>query len=326
MRIKITKPILALVVVAASVLGGISAYAQNNQQGGSAIQISPTRTEMTLDKTETKDFTVTVRNITSGPLVAKVYLHDFESDNETGEPRIVTDPNKTSAYSLKKFITNLNDVELAKGESKNVKFTVAVPPDAVPGGYYGILRFAAVPKSQSTDNNQPQVGLTASVAHLVLVGVPGDVNAGLKIDGIWAERDGNRDRLFFQPPNKAAVRITNTGSGFLKPFGKVIITKGNKEVYSYEINKTSPPSNILPKSSRTFKDEIKNIGSFGRFTITAHISYAEGGEVVSLSKSFWVIPTWLLVVILVLVIALVFTLYKLFERSRRRSRRKKHIR
>ena len=80
---------------------------------------------------------------------------------------------------------------------------------------------------------------------------------------------------------------------------------GGKQVYSYEINNTTPRSNILPKTSRVFKDEIKNVNKPGRYTITANVSFGTGGEVISQKVSYWYIPVWLLIVISVFVLGVV---------------------
>lgn len=307
-------------------ISGTYVAAQNSESGGSGIQISPTRTEVSLDKGASKDVTITVKNITPGPIVARAYLHDFESDDETGEPRLIVDPKETSAYSLRRFVKNLNDVNLNSGETKTVTFSLVAPADASPGAYFGAVRFAAIPQGSDNRQEEPQVGLTASVAHLLLVTVPGDVQVGAKLEKVGVERNGKSASIFIQPPLTGFVRVNNTGNGFIKPFGKVVVSKGGKEVYSYELNNRTPRSNVLPKSSRTFKDPIRNVSSFGRYTITANVSHTDGGEVISMSKSFWVIPVWLLVILAALLGAIFLTIFlwnKRAHRYRIKIRRKK---
>ncbi len=103
------------------------------------------------------------------------------------------------------------------------------------------------------------------------------------------------------------MTVKNVGNSFLKPFGKVTVKNmSGKEVYSYEINNTDPRGNVLPNTERAFTDELKNIGSFGRYTIVSGVTYGDGGEILTQESTFWVIPFWFVavaVVILVLIIA-----------------------
>ena len=88
-----------------------------------------------------------------------------------------------------------------------------------------------------------------------------------------------------------------------------------KQVYSYELNNSTPRGNILPKSSRTFTDEVKNISKPGRYTATANVSHGTGGEVITQKVSFWYLPVWLIVTLLVLLAAIVGGAYYLYRKQ-----------
>ncbi len=306
-----------LVVIVAVLLFGLSpAHVSNAQQeGASGLQIIPPRSELQLLPGERKMFSVVIKNITSGDIIAKTVLNDFESDNASGEPKIIVDTSKRTPYTLEGMLEGLQDVELAKGESKEVKLTINAPVDAVPGAYFGAVRFSAVPKGVGASSGQRQVSLTASVAHLVLVEISGEIKEQIQVESLKAQRGDSPGSFFIKSPDKVAVSIKNLGNGFARPFGRVTINgMGGKEVYSYEMNVTEPRGVVLPSSSRTFADIVKNIKTPGRYTITASLTHNNGGEVVNYTATFWYIPAWLLVLIVALLIGLTLTAYALYKR------------
>lgn len=309
------------------VLGTLSAptiLAQDEGSGGSGIQIIPTRTELSVGAGELSDIVITLKNVTRSEIIAKGFLHDFEPNNVTGEPQLIVDPDIRTAFSLKDYVRNLQDHELKPGETKDITIQVSIPPDTAPGGYYGAIRYAAVPKNQVLSEEDRQVALTASVASLLLVEVPGDITESIRIDKIAAELNGREGNFFFSAPDKANIHISNTGNSFVKPFGIVTVKRGKTEVYSYQLNDVGQRGNVLPKSSRVFKNDIKNVSKFGRYVITANVSYTDGGEVITVSKTFWVIPLWLIILavsLLLLIVLLIFYLQMKLRSRRHRARR-----
>lgn len=281
--------------------------AQNqDESGGSGLLVSPTRTEISAQPGEQKSLTITLRNVTQSELVAQAFINDFESDNFSGTPQIITDENQRTPNTISRFLKGLQDVELKPNEIKEIKLTVDVPGDVAPGAYFGAVRFAAVPKG-ATQSPDRQVSLTASVAHLVFVEVPGDINEQIQLESLKAQRDGKTSWLFLQAPNETALAVRNLGNGFSRPFGNVIVENMfGKETHRYEVNSTTPRGIVLPNSSRTFIDKIEGVKWPGRYTTTAAVAYGNGGEVVTFKSSFWYIPTWLLVALLALLAALIF--------------------
>jgi hypothetical protein len=308
---------MAIVIPAAAPVAAAASPTTQGNQGGSGLQISPTRSETTINPGDSKPIKITLKNVTAGPVIAKPFVNDFESDNETGQPKIITDTKKHTDFSAAQFISQIADTELDVNQSKDVTVIISVPKGAAPGGYYSAIRFAAVPKdpAKQTDQNT-QVSLTASLAHLVLVQINGNITQGLKFDEFNILRKGKASTFFLNPPDQVAVRLSNTGNGFAQPFGKVVINKGSKQVYAYEINNTDPRGNILPKTSRTFKDSIKNISNFGKFTAVSSVTYQQGGEVVTATKTFWVIPAWAVIILVFLIVLIIGAIFFLAGKMR----------
>lgn len=284
------------------------------QQGGNALQISPTRTEISANPGEQKPFTITLKNITQGELVAKAIVNDFASDNESGIPQIITDTTQRTPYSISSWVKGLSDVTLKAGETKEVKLNVDVPSNATPGAYFGAIRYALSPKDAQASDEDRQVSLNASVAHIVFVEVPGNIVEQIKVESLVMQNGDKKGGFFFNSPTKSNLKIKNLGNGFSRPFGQVSISRSlGGQVYSYEVNNKDPRGIILPNSSRTFTDDIKNIKVPGKYTATASVAYGSGGEVVNYKSSFWYVPVWLiilLVVLFVLVVALIVVVYR----------------
>lgn len=306
-------------------LGGlvsVIASAQPAPESSSGLQISPTRSELTINPGKSDTITLNIKNITGGNIIAKAEVDDFKPDNDTGTPRLLTNLNGPAPTSIKPFMPFIADVNLKAGEIKKVAITLKVPQDQPAGGYFGVLRFKAFPASIDQNNSGKQVSLTASVGHIILVQVPGQITEKLEALNLSAEYHKKPGNFFIHPPDGMRLEVKNIGNSvLLKPFGNVSIRDGaGREVYKYEINATEPRGNVLPKSSRIFHNDIKNIKSFGRYSAIASVSYGSGGDVLALKTSFWVVPLWLLIVAVVIVLLLITGIVLLYHRFRRHRR------
>jgi hypothetical protein len=260
-------------------------------------------------------------------LLRSPFINDFESDNQSGTPRLIVDTTKHSPRSIQSFTSGLTDVSLAPGQSQNVTLTVRVPQTASPGGYYGALRYAAVPQNVPQNTAERQISLTASVATLVLIEVNGPVTESLNFQSLQVIRNSDPGTFFFgKAPDHIAISLKNGGNGFSQPIGRVTINKGKKQVYSYEFNTNNAGlhSTILPNSTRTFTDPIKNVTSFGHYKIMASLAYKQGGATITLTKSFWVIPKIVQYSLLglILLIVILVVLWRVAEDRGRRTRRR----
>jgi len=306
--------------LSSSVYAATSATPNNaTQSGNNGLQISPTRTDLAVDPGNSTSFQISLKNISSIALNAKVALNDFESDNQTGVPKLIINPNQHSVHSIKPYLSGLSDLPLQPGQTKEIQLTVSVPAGAPPGGYYGAIRYSAIPVTPAENTGPNRISLTASVASLVLLEINGQVNESLTFDSMNALRHGTAQAIFFGAgPDHVAIRLTNKGNGFSQPIGHVVINKGGKTVYNYEFNSTASGlhSTILPQSSRTFTNPIKNVSAFGQYTIQASIAYKQGDSAITLTQKFWVIPSSMLYVLLIIVIIIVagFILWRVATR------------
>jgi hypothetical protein len=286
---------------------------------GSGLTLSPTRGEFVINKGKNNLIEISLNNKSGAPVVAKAEVDDFVADNKTGEPKIQVNTKVDTAASVKKFLSNVGDVSLDTNETKKIQIPIVIPENTVSGSYYGVIRYTAT-AADSTIPTGIQVGLTASVGYIVLIQVPGNITEQIQAQKIAVSRNGVNGSLFIAPPTQANIVLKNTGNGFTKPFGRVTISKGGKEVFTYEMNDTDPRSIVLPDSSRTFTKDIKNVNTLGRYTIVTGVSYGSGGDVITLKSSFWVFPLWFVIAIgvaLIIMIVVIFIIYKRISKKRK---------
>ncbi len=302
MRQKVFAALIFVTMSLLLVFGVQNIMAQDT--GGTGFRLSPAKYELDIDPGESVVRTIEVTNLTNGAQKAIPVVNDFTaSDLEDGSPRLLTDSqDESNPRSIRPFVLPLNEFSLEPGESENVDVVFSIPEDASPGAYYGTVRFVAESAIQGEEGN---ISLNASVGTVFLINVTGDTVSLLTVEEIGpiSEAGGDIGRLFSSAPNRLAVRISNQGNTFEAPFGKVAVKdwRGNV-VDEYELNSKDPRGNVLPDSIRKFEQEIEGVGSFGRYTVEAFISYGEGGNVIEASSTFWVVP-WLQLFIGALAIA-----------------------
>jgi len=305
----------SLLVVLGVAAGTFFGMANAQTPGGSGLQISPTRTELSINPGEAKDFSLTVRNVTRGDVTIDTFLNDFKA-GEGGEPKLIVDKRGREPSSLEPYLRGIQSFGLKAGESKEVKLSLDFPPDTGAGAYYGAVRFVALPKGAERSTTERQVALNASVASLVLVQLEGNITESIQVEKVEVRRENKPASFFTSKPNKLAIAIQNKGNGFSKPFGNVqVLGMNGSQVYSYELNNKDPRGNILPQSSRAFVDDIKGIKSPGRYTVVANVAHGSGGEVITQKVSFWYVPFWLIIVLLLLLAAIGFLVYKFVRRG-----------
>jgi hypothetical protein len=296
----------------------VPASAQN-ESSGSGLSISPTVSQYTIKTGQSDELKISLKNASNGDITAQAFVNDFTSDNKTGNPQIITNSTQQSPQSIKDFVYGLKSTPLIKGEQKILTIDLKIPSGTPPGAYYGVIRFKAVPAGTTNPTSGGEVALTASVGTVVLITVPGTLKEQVQLTGIHVYSGGSEGFFFTKKPDKVGVELRNLGNGFAQPLGTVELQHMfSKDVlYNYQLNTGNPKGNILPNSLRIFVDSVKNINSPGRYTVTASVVYGSNNTILTLKKTFWYIPLWLLLTIL----AVIFVIAAVAAHSYRRYRR-----
>lgn len=307
-RRKIASLSMLFVAVALLCTSAQAAAATPTAQGsGNALKVSPVRSDAEISPGNTKVFDVYVQNLSSSSANLQVIINDFVANkDESGTPSIILNSNQSApTHSLKQFVSTIPPFTLAPNEQKDVKVTVTIPQNAAPGGYYGAVRFA--PAAASADQS---VTLSASVGSLILLKVPGNIKENVSIASFDVRKNDTAQTLFTSGKDlKAVVRFQNNGDVQEEPFGKVLVRKGGQTLSTAEINNTSPRGNVLPSSIRRFSVDLDGIGSFGKYTIEGNFGYGSNGQLITASKTIYVVPISLLVIIGVAIVALLLIIF-----------------
>lgn len=312
---------LALAVCIAVFVYASSVSAQSST--ANTLKVSPVRTDIQIEAGKSGEVPVTITNLTDADVMVSPIENDFVQGDESGTPSIILDADEYApTHSLKRFMVPLKDITVPANGSTVVTVVINVPADAQAGGYFGALRFAP-----TTPDSGGQVNLSASVASLILLTVPGPVTEQLNLTD-FALVQGTKAGTDFRTPNdlKVAFRFENKGNIQLGPFGKVSVTQGKKIVYDYDFNQDTPRDVVLPDGARKWEVPLENIGDFGYYTVHGTFTYGSTNKTIEVERSFWVIPTYMIIAAIALVALLiagvVFLIFWLKGRRKRAIRRR----
>lgn len=287
-----------------------TAYAVSDDNQGvdnstNTLKVSPVRSDIKINPGQKKTVETIVTNLTDKEILIRAVTNDFIAGDERGTPALILDEKEFApTHSLKRFLGPLEDVKIAPGEAKSINVDITVPKDAQAGGYFGAVRFAP-----SAPEDGGQVNLSASVASLILLRVPGDIVEKLELTDFEVQQGGSA-KAFFSSSNdlQAAFRFKNDGNVQVGPFGKISVTNDLKDdelVYDTDFNVKDLRDVVLPDSARRWDVPLKEIGSFGKYTVSATFTYGEKNQTVEATKSFWVVPWAVIIGVVVAVLILI---------------------
>lgn len=325
-RIKINIVSVVVAVISVATVASVPTFAQTAKTNtANTLKIAPVRSDITVNPGETKTIPVTVTNLTNAPISVRPSANDFVAGDERGTPALILDDTKFApSHSLKRFMQPLKDTVIPAKKAVTINVTIKVPKDAGGGGYFGALRF-----SPTSPDSGGEVNLSASVASLMLTTVTGPVTEKMDLTNFEIQQS-KKTGTHFQSSNDltALVRFQNKGGLQQGPFGKISVTQGEKVVYQADFNDKTPRDMVLPDSARRWDIPLKNIGSFGNYTVKATFTYGSKNQTIEVEKSFWVIPQFVIfmtigaVVILLLIIVGIWLFVR--SRMRRKSRGQGH--
>lgn len=284
-----------------------------------ALTVSPVRLEITVDPGKTYQGQTVLKNEQKDARTFYSSFENFEARGDTGTPYFV--PGKDG---LAGWISGAPEsITLQSGERKIVPFTITVPSDAKPGGYFSAILWNDTPPEPSAGG---QVAIGAKVGSLVLLRVSGDVE---EAGGIASFALGDDRAVRDSLPVSFIWRFQNAGGDRVKPEGTVKITN-TLGMTSAEIPANPTKGNILPGSTRkfdvTWAEEETGSGStlgmgffsaarqqarhwrMGRYVASLALSYGEAGNTGGADIVFYVLPWQLLTVLFVGLLLLVLVI------------------
>lgn len=300
------------------------------------LRINP-RSDLVVKPGETQSATLMLSNLNKNvPITVDLSVVDFRSTDETGTPSLIlgenTDP---TPWSVKPFISIPASVDLAKGETKYIPYTIMVPQSQGAGSYYGAIKYDPRPSVE-----QETVVISGAPTQLVFVTVPGKATElmTLKEFGTYSIKDGESKGNFVAlftggRPQKLAYLLENRGNVAESPSGSVIIKNIFGKTVKAVDNANPKASIALIGQTRRFEvciesstTEIKQDGrrtavdsckepSFGPGMYRAELVlyYGINGSTtqeIHATTTFWYLPGWFIGVIVLILAGLAYVLYR----------------
>ena len=132
----------------------------SNLQKG--LTLSPLRTELNIDPGTSIDGALIVTNSTNNPIVVSMSAEEFSVINQQYDYSFTKDSNMANWVRFDNA-----EIDLAVGESKEVKYALNAPLSAEPGGRYISLFASTTTQNSETINSQQRI---ASLLYINVVG------------------------------------------------------------------------------------------------------------------------------------------------------------
>lgn len=317
------------------VLSPGASYAQST-----GLRINP-RTDMVIKAGETQSASLLLSNLNQNvPITVDLSVVDFKSTDETGTPTPILEENvDPTPWSLKPFITIPETVELDKGETKYVPYTVTVPQGQGAGSYYSAIKYDPRPTDE-----QSTVVISGAPMQLIFVTVPGKATElmVLKEFGTYTDVEGQPQGKFKSvfvnnQPQEFAYLLENRGSVAESPSGSIAI----KNIFGKTvriIEKANPKGNLaLIGQTRRFevcieasKVKIKQDGRTttvedcvdpglapGMYRAEMKLFYGINGsntQEIDATTTFWYLPIWFIAIVIGLLAVLAYIIYRIREK------------
>jgi len=313
-------------------LAALEARAQDNQEAGFALQVTPSPLVATLQPGQATTLELVIRNTSTASQDLKMGLRSFSVDEQTGQVNLGSD----EPSEVKDFVTFARPTfTLGAGEILTQKITVNTPKEAA-----FTYSFATVIGRQNpTKPSGSATAIEGSVAVFTLLSVdqPG-AERKFELSELKASK-----RMYEYLPAELSIRLRNTGNTLVQPKGTIYIQRGSNDASPISTIPLNPNGGyILPNTNRlltaswdegfpryeTKTDEatgqeqkslVWHWGDLskiriGKYTAKVIAVYDDGQRDVPVvaEVTFWVFP-WrlflvLLVVTLLIVIGLIVTL------------------
>src|SRR3972149_2962658 len=221
------------------------------------IAISPAIMQFEANPGEVIHGDVKLKNATGSDLAVALSGRNFTSNNENGAP-VFLESNVPFEASLEDWIklekseVVVEKIEIDKSNTAVVKFTITIPEDAEPGGYYAAVLANNKDAVSSANKNVQFLDTRGS---LILLTVRGEVKKNLELvkfftaDPFLVEKTETNILEWF--PVVMITRLSNSGNTHVIPIGNIFLYQGDAKIAEIKFNEGI--GNILRESSRTYE-------------------------------------------------------------------------
>jgi hypothetical protein len=281
----------------------------------SALTISPVRIEVQGDPGQTLRGEMEMLNEQLEPKKFFSSFENFEPSGDTGSPHFIGNKD-----GLATWLQTEASVDFAPNDKKVIPYTITIPKDAEPGGYFSAIFWGGQDPSVLEAG---EVSIGGKLGVLILLRVNGDIDeqAGLSEFGTVDAK-----RFFDTLPISFIYRFTNDGGDRVVPLGDIVV-KNMFGGVTKNLLANEQEGNVLPSSSRRFtsvwtagevseeklsfsgavKRQITNF-HLGLYSANIHVVYGAQNQSAEDVFYFVIVPWQLLVVVFALLVLLIVAL------------------
>ena len=285
-----------------------------------ALTVSPVRMEITADPGQTVTGKLLLLNEQDGTKTFYSSFENFEPSGDSGAPRFIG-----AGDGLATWMEIDSKVTLESGKSIDIPYSITIPQNAEPGGYFAAIFFGSqAPGVQGGG----EVSIGGKIGVLILLRVSGEVAEG---GGLLEFITKEKNRFFSTLPISFFYRLNNTGGDRIVPSGEIKI-KNIFQITSATLLANKNEGSVLPGSIRKFeviwgnklpttnnKEELDSgffamAGRqwkefhFGWYTARISLVWGDTNQTANASYNFFIIPWQLLSIALIILIILWFVL------------------
>lgn len=297
-----------------------------------ALTVSPAKIEISGDPGSVLTGELEIFNEQDETKIFFTSYENFEPSGDSGAPYFIG-----ANGGLATWIETQSELTIGPGERTVVPYTIRVPENASPGGYFSAIFFGNQPPSSSGSS---EVTIGGKMGILILLRVNGDIE---EKGGLLSFESKDKKRFFNSLPISFEYKLNNLGGDRIVPQGELKI-KNSFWLTSATLLANKNEGSVLPSSSRKFevvwqeeqenvkkKDEILNEDNsffamvkkqakdfhFGLYTAKLNITWGTTNQTAKDSYIFFVFPWQLLSIVFVILI--IFGLFgrKLIRRYNR---------
>lgn len=258
---------------------------------------------------------VTVELIISNRMgEGRLFTFDIEdaTGSASGESSISLLGDVEGPYSLRDFIQiPHNSFYLEHATRVRVPVTIALPPDAEPGGRYGSILTSVTSLPADIEDGtgaQQAAAVVTRIGTLFFVTTPGEIERSSALRSFSTRND---QLLYSAGPIVFNTVIENTGSVHTTPSGVLRITNLlGEEVGVVEVSRWF----VMPQSLRNRELTWDRELLFGRYTATLELDLGYDEQTVTQATVFWVIPLKFVLVVFVSFLILFILFRFIFSR------------
>lgn len=287
-----------------------------------ALTVSPAKVEVTADPGSVAEGQIEIFNEQSEAKTFFTSFENFESRGDSGAPYFTGGDS-----GLATWITAPESVTIAPGERIKVPYTIRIPSNAKPGGYFSAIFFGSQPP---VGKGSSEVTIGGKIGVLVLLRVAGDVEESAGLVNFGSKDD---KRIFTELPITFEYNFNNTGGDRTVPRGEIKV-KNTLRLTSAKLLANGREGSVLPNSTRRFevvwgepteqkgffataKNQLKNF-HLGWYTAKLDLAWGATGQTALASYHFFVFPWQLLSIVLVIALIAWFVLRVGLTRYKRR--------